>query len=545
MSTDSEGGSRHSAYGSTDPVRYPQSAAAPVRTKRAFVLLLLTVFIPGSAQLVAGSRSLGRKALAVTLSVWAVLIAAGIIALINWPFLVTLVTHRWTSLILVGVLAVLAVFWALLFLDTLRIIRPKLLAPGMRPIIAVSLVVLMGLTAGSLGYSAYLLNVSRNTIGSIFESRPAFDPVDGRYNFLLMGGDAGAGRTGLRPDSIQVVSVDAETGQTVMFGIPRNLQNAPFPDNSPLKQVYPNGFDCGDECIINALYEDVVQNHADLYPGAKDPGAEGMKDAVSGVLGIEIQAYALVDMGGFEQLVDAMGGITVDAGNWVPISNRSIPGTNQHYPPKGWIAPGVQKLDGYHALWYGRSREFATDYDRVQRQQCVMQAMVKQLDPGTVLTRFQQLAAAGEQVVETDIPGEQLGSFVSLAMKAKGEKIERLTVGPPDFGTAADNFVTYPDFDKVHSRVQEMFIQKQETKSKAASKPKESGNDDGGSTSADQGTSGGGTGGESSSQETPAEQAPATPEPEITEEYLQQLAEIGDTATLGALLADNGNCKVP
>lgn len=544
MSTENDTGHRHNAYGSTDPVRYPQSAAAPVRTKRAFVLLLLTVFIPGSAQLVAGSRSLGRKALAVTLSVWALLIAAGIIALVNWPFLVTLVTHRWTSLVLVGVLAVLAVFWALLFLDTLRIIRPKLLAPGMRPIIAVSLVVLMGLTAGSLGYSAYLLNVSRNTIGSIFESRPAFDPVDGRYNFLLMGGDAGAGRTGLRPDSIQVVSVDAKTGQTVMFGVPRNLQNAPFPDDSPLKQVYPNGFDCGDECIINALYEDVVQNHADLYPDAKDPGAEGMKDAVSGVLGIEIQAYALVDMGGFEQLVNAMGGITVDAGNWVPISNRSIPGTNQHYPPKGWIAPGVQKLDGYHALWYGRSREFATDYDRVQRQQCVMQAMVKQLDPGTVLTRFQQLAAAGEQVVETDIPGEQLGSFVSLAMKAKGEKIERLTVGPPDFGTAADNFVTYPDFDKVHSRVQEMFIQKQETKSKAASKPKESGND-GGSSSADQGTSGGGSGGDSATQETPAEQAPATAEPEITEEYLQQLAEIGDTATLGALLADNGNCKVP
>jgi polyisoprenyl-teichoic acid--peptidoglycan teichoic acid transferase len=545
MSMDNERGNRRSGYGSTDPVRYPQSAAAPVRTKRAFVLLLLTVFIPGSAQLVAGSRSLGRKALAVTLSVWVLLIAAGIIALVNWTLLVTIVTHRWTSLVLVGVLALLAVFWAFLFLDTLRIIRPKLLAPGMRPIVAVSLVVLMGLTAGTLGYSAYLLNVSRNTIGSIFESRPAFDPVDGRYNFLLMGGDAGAGRTGLRPDSIQVVSVDAKTGQTVMFGIPRNLQNAPFPDDSPLKQVYPNGFDCGDECIINALYEDVVQNHADLYPGAKDPGAEGMKDAVTGILGIEIQAYALVDMGGFEQLVDAMGGITVDAGNWVPISNRSIPGTNQHYPPKGWIAPGVQKLDGYHALWYGRSREFATDYDRVQRQQCVMQAMVKQLDPATVLTRFQQLAAAGEQVVETDIPGEQLGSFVSLAMKAKGEKIERLTVGPPDFGTAADNFVTYPDFDQVHSRVQEKFIQKEETKSKAASKPKESGNDDGGSGSADQGTSGSGSGGDSAAQETPAEQAPATAEPEITKEYLQQLAEIGDTATLGTLLADNGNCKVP
>ncbi|EMY32408.1 transcriptional attenuator domain protein [Arthrobacter crystallopoietes BAB-32] len=536
----------NSGYGVTDPVRYPQSAPAPVRTKRAFVLLLLTLFIPGSAQLVAGNRSLGRKALAVTLCVWAVLIAAGIIALLNWPFLVNIATHQWGSLVLVVVLAALALFWAFLFIDTLRIIRPSLLAPGMRPIVAVSLVALMALTTGTLGYSAYLLNVGRGTLGSIFETRPAFDPVDGRYNFLLMGGDAGAGRTGLRPDSIQVVSVDADTGKTVMFGIPRNFQNAQFPDDSPMKQVYPEGFNCGDECIINALYVDVEQNYAHLYPEAKDPGAEAMKDAVSGILGIEIQAYALVDMGGFEQLVDAMGGITIDAGNWVPISNRTIPGTNQHYPPKGWIAPGVQELDGYHALWYARSREFATDYDRVQRQQCVMSAMVDQLDPATVLTRFQQLAAAGEQVIRTDIPSEQLGSFVSLAMKAKDQKIEKLTIGPPDFGTAADNFVTYPDFNLIHTRVQEMFTQEEDTKeSKSAAEPKKSSGNDGGSGSADQGTSGSGSGGDSGGQEAPAEETQAAPEPEITEEYLQQLAEIGDTATLGALLEDNGECRVP
>ncbi len=54
----------------TDPVRYPSTAPAPVRTKRAFVLLLLTLFVPGSAQIVAGDRKLGRIALRVTLAVW-------------------------------------------------------------------------------------------------------------------------------------------------------------------------------------------------------------------------------------------------------------------------------------------------------------------------------------------------------------------------------------------------------------------------------------------------------------------------------------------
>ncbi|NKX50445.1 LCP family protein, partial [Arthrobacter deserti] len=209
--------------------------------------------------------------------------------------------------------------------------------------------------------------------------------------------------------------------------------------------------------------------------------------------------------------------------NWVPISNRTIPGTNQHYPPKGWIAPGVQKLDGYHALWYGRSREFATDYDRIQRQQCVQQAMIKQLAPATVLTRFQALAEAGEQVVETDIPAEQLSSFVSLAVKAKDQKVERLPIGPPDFGSAADNFVTYPDFALIHKRVQEMSTSAEETGAGSESGPAR---------------------GEPSGTFT-VRTAMVGQEPEITEEYLQQLAEAGDVDTLGALLADNGKCSVP
>jgi hypothetical protein len=44
------------------------SASPQVRTKRAFVLVLMTLLVPGSAQLVAGDRKLGRIALRVTLT---------------------------------------------------------------------------------------------------------------------------------------------------------------------------------------------------------------------------------------------------------------------------------------------------------------------------------------------------------------------------------------------------------------------------------------------------------------------------------------------
>ncbi|TKV28362.1 LytR family transcriptional regulator [Arthrobacter sp. NamB2] len=506
--------------GLTDPVRYPQSASPAVRTKRAFVLLAMTLVLPGSAQVVAGNRRLGRRALRTTFTCWALVLLALVLALTDRSLVVGIVTHRWWSLLLIVAMLGLALAWALLFVNTLRLIRMPLLDRGVRPLVAGTLALLMVLTSGSLAYGAYVLNVGRSTVGSIFQSGPAFDPVDGRYNFLLMGGDAGEDRTGRRPDSISVISVDAATGATVTFSIPRNFQNAQFSADSPLWEVYPEGYNCGDPCIINSLYTDVAQNYPDLYPGATDPGAEAMMDAASGVLGIEVQAYLLVDMGGFEQLVDAMGGIRIDAGGWVPITAGEIPGTDpiRHYPPDGWIKPGVQTLDGYHALWYARSREFVTDYDRIARQQCVQQAMIAQLDPATVLTRFQSIAAAGTQIVETDIPQDQLASFVDLGLKAQGQETRRLTIGPPDFGTPADNFVTYPDFDLIHSRVQEMFVQEPADPAADAHLQLE--------------------------RAVVVAQLPAqTTDGEITEEYLQELATIGDDATLGDLLANNGQCS--
>ncbi|GAA3276395.1 LCP family protein [Paenarthrobacter aurescens] len=438
----------------TDPVRYPSGASAPVRTKRAFVLVLLTLFVPGSAQIVAGDRKLGRIALRVTITVWALALITLFIALVNRTMLLSLATHPVGSLFIIVILVALALGWAFLFLNTLRIIRPALLAPGMRPIIAVVLAVTTVIASGSLGYLAYVLNVSRNAIGSIFNAGPAIDPVDGRYNFLMMGGDAGDDRTGRRPDSLSVISVDAKTGESAIISVPRNLQNAQFSEGSPMRQIYPDGYNCGDECLINAVNTEVTNNHQDLYPGVADPGAQATLEAVSGTLGITVQAYVLVDMDGFAKLIDAMGGIRIKAGGWVPISGPVTDEANGiHGMPDGWIPAGDQKLNGFQALWYGRSREFVDDYARIARQQCVQQAMLKQLDPATLLTKFEDIANAGTKVVDSNISSNQLGSFVDLALKSKNQPVKRLTIGPPDFDAS---FSTVPDFDLIHSKVQEV-----------------------------------------------------------------------------------------
>jgi LCP family protein required for cell wall assembly len=522
----------------TDPVRYPAGAAAPVLAKRAFVLILMTLLVPGSAQIAAGNRRLGRAALRVTFTVWALALVAVVLVLLSRSTLISLVTHPLSSLLLVLGLAALAIGWAALFINTLRLIRPVLLAPRTRPGVVVALVLALVLSSGSLGYAAYLLNVGRDAIGSIFSNGPAIEPSEGRYNFLMMGGDAGADRTGRRPDSLSVISVDARTGKTAIISVPRNLQNAQFSEDSPMRQLYPDGYDCGDECLINAINTEVTNEHQDLYPGVADPGAQATLEAVSGTLGIKVQAYVLVDMEGFSKLIDAMGGIRIRAGGWVPMSGNMIDEVNGiHGMPLGWIPAGDQKLDGYQALWYGRSREFVDDYARIQRQQCVQQAMLKQLDPATLLAKFEDIAKAGTKVVDSNISAGQLGSFVDLAMKAKGQEMSRLTIGPPDFDAS---FSTVPDFDQIHARVRQLLG----TPSAGAAEDtiRQPGTGAGPLSAAGplqmRGTS-------PATSPSPSDFTPVTTTPEgepITEEMLNQFKRNGDEQSIRNLVATNGQC---
>lgn len=518
----------------TDPVRYPSGSAAPVLTKRAILLVLMTLLVPGSAQTVAGNRRLGRAALRVTLVVWALAILAVVLLLTARSTLINLVTNPIASLLLVIGLAALALGWAALFLNTLRLIRPNMLRPKVRPAVVVALVLAMVLGSGSLGYAAYLLNVGRDAIGSIFSNGPTIEPSEGRYNFLMMGGDAGADRTGRRPDSLSVISVDAKTGKTAIISVPRNLQNAQFSEDSPMRTIYPDGYDCGDECLINAINTEVTNEHQDLYPGVPDPGAQATLEAVSGTLGITVQAYVLVDMEGFSKLIDAMGGIKIKAGGWVPMSGDMVDEANGiHGMPLGWIPAGDQTLDGYQALWYGRSREFVDDYARIQRQQCVQQAMLKQLDPATLLAKFEDIAKAGTKVVDSNISASQLGSFVDLAMKAKGQDVSRLTIGPPDFDVS---FSTVPDFDVIRERVDQLLAAKASASSDDGLLPQAAAPGPLSAAGAAPGTQ---------PVPSPSDFTPVTTTPDgeqITEEMLNDFKRQGDEQSIRDLVATNGLC---
>lgn len=450
-------------YSTADPLRDARAASPAERRRRAGILLLLTALVPGGAQVVAGSHRLGRAALRVTLTVWAVLAAALAVSLASRATLISLLAN---DVVLVGLgaaLVALGLGWAWLWLDTFRLIQARLLAPRARAVTAAATAAAVLVTSGGLLYGGWASQAGRGALGSVFGDGPALAAADGRYNVLVMGGDAGEGRTGLRPDSMHVVSLDADTGAAALFSLPRNLQNAPFSEGSPLWQAYPTGYDCGDECILNSLYTDVEQKHPGLYPDAEHPGAEAMMDAAGGILGIDVHGYAMMDMAGFAQLIDAMGGVEVVSGGYV---------THRGQRPDGewgdiWWAPGTHRFDGEDALAFARSRKFATDYARIRRQQCMQAAMLEQFTPATVLTRFQGILDAGQQIVTTNLPQRQLGTFVDLAEGSRRYEMPRLTIGAPDFGTAADHFTAGPDYDLVHRRVAETLDAEPEARAQA------------------------------------------------------------------------------
>ncbi|KQS22695.1 transcriptional regulator [Frigoribacterium sp. Leaf186] len=432
------------------PVRHPDVTSEPFMTKRAWVLVLLNVIVPGSAQVLAGSRRLGRWGLASTLVFWAVAIVVVVLAFAFRSPLIEIATNVVALTVVQVFLAYYAVLWLVLTVDTLRLARIVRTAPSARGVLAGAMVLLMVVTVGPAAYGAYLAGVQHGLLNSLFTSRAdAAPPVDGRYNIMLLGGDAGADRTGLRPDSISVASIDAETGATTIVGIPRNLYDAPFVAGSPLYGDYPDGYDCGDDCLVSFLYT-YGEEHPDLYPDAEskgsNPGVEAMRDAVEGITGLTVQYYALIDMQGFVDLIDALGGIQVDVQQRIPI-NGGVDGNGQPINVDGWIEPGDQRLDGYHALWYARARHGTSDYDRMARQREVQQALLSQFQPATVLSKFQAVAAAGVQTVDTDIPQGALAAFVDLAVKAKSQQITSLELVPPTY----DN--VYPDYDAMRAAV--------------------------------------------------------------------------------------------
>jgi LCP family protein required for cell wall assembly len=264
---------------------------------------------------------------------------------------------------------------------------------------------------------------------ALAEEPPSYWKDRGRINILLVGGDAGPYRYGIRTDTMIVISISTRTEKAAVFGVPRNLSSVPLPPSAQTElDTFPD--------ILNALWG-YAEAHPEMFPGAKRPGPTALKATIGSLLGLRIDYYAAVDLRGFVEAVDALGGVTVnvqrhvwDAGISPPVEGEPLIAID--------LEPGRHHLDGRTALAYVRTRWASSDYDRMHRQRCVIGALAQQASVGRLLRAFPKIASTMKKYVVTDIPLKALPDLIELVAGLDTEKMVGVSFAPPAFGTVAD-----------------------------------------------------------------------------------------------------------
>ncbi|SBN60932.1 Cell envelope-related transcriptional attenuator [Propionibacterium freudenreichii] len=406
-----------------------------------------------------------------------VVFGSGVIlaAVVHPPALMATVMNS-VGLTAIGTMLVaVTIIWMAIVAGTYLVTRPRRMKRWQR-IAGAIVVFLMAALVGSVSSvgAAYAFE-SAIVVSDVFgnsktrsQTRPLGDWANkDRVNILLLGGDSGADRDedlGLRTDTVMLASINTHTGNTVFIQLPRNLENVPFPAGSDLAKVYPNGrvwdrsSGTEDNYMLNAVWNEVPLEHPELFRNTDQPGADATKLAVSGITGLTVDYYAMINIDGIQALVDAMGGVVVNI-NFPIAKGGHVDGYgDEECGVDGNLSVGPdQKLDGADAMWYARSRCNDPDYDygRMRRQSCLVNAIIRQANPQTMLTRYEAIAAAGKNMMSTDIPESLLDDATNLALQVKDAQVSRVVFSQA-IGTApqvGDINPGNPDYNAIRNRI--------------------------------------------------------------------------------------------
>ncbi|MEO8208251.1 MAG: LCP family protein [Chloroflexota bacterium] len=279
---------------------------------------------------------------------------------------------------------------------------------------------------------------------------PPWNGTD-RLNILLIGADEQGG--GHNTDTMITVSIDPSTNQVAMFQLPRDTVDVPIPPGPARKaygSVYPGK--------INAWFA-AVRNRADFYPGTNATrGYTGLKAILGELYDIEIKYYVEVNFDGFRQIVDALGGVTI---------NVQVPVVDDHYPAAAgglqrvYIPSGMQYMSGAEALVYARSRHGSSDFDRGARQQRVLLSLRQQTDIARILPHLDELAAAVSSSLRTDIPRDLFPQLLGLADRITSRSVRSYIFTPPfyqtEFKTSPRGYIIVPKVDQIRAAIRNAF----------------------------------------------------------------------------------------
>ena len=219
-----------------------------------------------------------------------------------------------------------------------------------------------------------------------------------RLNVLLLGVDSRGDSTTQNTDTMIVLSLDPVNKTAAMLSIPRDVyidRPGVFTDK------------------INAAY---------AYGGY-----DLTRKVVEDLLGIRLNAYALVDFDAFTKIVDTVGGVVVDVKR--PVRDESYP-TPDYGVERLDITAGPQLMDGQTALRFARSRHDTNDYSRAQRQQLVLSALRTRISEGDFLRGLPGLIDRVGSAVQTNFDPANILPLARFGTGIDGDAIRSEVLYP-------------------------------------------------------------------------------------------------------------------
>ena len=260
-------------------------------------------------------------------------------------------------------------------------------------------------------------------------------------NVLLLGSDRRSGES-FRTDTILVLSIHPGKRAAAMLSIPRDLY------------VFLPGYNMR---RINAA---LVLGEEYGYPGG---GRAMLEDALLYNLGIPIHYYAQVEMSGFQDVVDQLGGVDVH----VTCSYTDWRLASPHLNPNdedNWelftVPTGVVHMDGDYALWYARSRARSSDFDRSRRQQEVLRAIHRQALRLNLIPQIPNLYDDIIQSVSTNMSLFEMVRLAPLAVQIDPSQVRSRFIGRDQvtsWRTPTGGAVLLPQPEKIQSLLVETF----------------------------------------------------------------------------------------